>query len=167
MGIFGNMNGKNQQSGTANTGEHMIDGNQAMRPTDASAITPTNPGTFSSIRSIPVCGDPRYFTDAEANALEGLAVEKAAGAHNARKAFKNMSRIETTDAMVHGAHKEYLYNVAVVEGSKVAANGKLAAKLHSIRPAYAQTAQNILNAEQQANLSIASRTGRILNAKKQ
>ena len=32
-------------------------------PTDASVITPLNPGNFTSIRTTPVVDAPRYFTE--------------------------------------------------------------------------------------------------------
>jgi len=35
-------------------------------PTDASVITPLNPGNFASIRTSPVVDAPRYFTEEEA-----------------------------------------------------------------------------------------------------
>ncbi|MEG5032811.1 hypothetical protein [Microcoleus sp. AT3-D2] len=48
-------------------------------PTDASVITPLNPGNFASIRTSPVVDAPRYFDKEEADKLKELAKEKNRG----------------------------------------------------------------------------------------
>jgi hypothetical protein len=45
----------------ANDGNHAIDKSKVLASTDTSVITPLNPGNFSSIRSVPIVPDPRYF----------------------------------------------------------------------------------------------------------
>jgi hypothetical protein len=56
-----------------NDGNHAIDKSNVLAQTDAGVITPNTPGNFSSIRSVPVVPDPRYFTKEEADAMKGLA----------------------------------------------------------------------------------------------
>ncbi len=63
-------------------------------PTDASVITPLNPGSFASIRTTPVCEAPRYFCAEEADAMKKLAKQKTEDARHAKKTYKAMGRIE-------------------------------------------------------------------------
>ena len=70
-------------------------------PTDASVITPLNPGNFNSIRTTPVCDTPRYFDKEEADKLKELAKEKTEGARQAKGAYKSIAQIEEADAKVH------------------------------------------------------------------
>ena len=63
-------------------------------PTDASAITPLNPGTFATIRTSPVVDAPRYFSKEEADAMKELAKEKTESARYAKKAYKSLTQIE-------------------------------------------------------------------------
>ncbi len=60
----------------SNDGSHAIDKSKVLAQTDALVITPNTPGNFSSIRSVPVVPDPRYFTKEEADAMKGLAKQK-------------------------------------------------------------------------------------------
>jgi hypothetical protein len=50
-----------------NDGNHAINKSKVLAQTDAGVITPNTPGNFSSIRSIPVVPDPRYFDRARAS----------------------------------------------------------------------------------------------------
>ena len=61
----------------SNDGNHAIDKSKVLAQTDALVITPNTPGNFSSIRSVPVVPDPRYFTKEEADAMKGLANSSA------------------------------------------------------------------------------------------
>ncbi|MFM6454573.1 MAG: hypothetical protein ACKPH7_22530 [Planktothrix sp.] len=39
-------------------GSHQIDKSQVLQPTDPNVFSPTNPGNFASIRSVPVLDSP-------------------------------------------------------------------------------------------------------------
>jgi hypothetical protein len=54
---------------SASDGNHAIDKSKVLASTDTSVITPVNPGNFSSIRSVPVVPDPRYFDREQADKL--------------------------------------------------------------------------------------------------
>src|ERR687885_518706 len=60
-----------------NFGNHAIDKTKVLAQTDPEVITPNSPGNFSSIRSVPVVPAPRYFSKEEADAMKGLAKDKA------------------------------------------------------------------------------------------
>ncbi len=55
---------------SANDGSHAIDKSKVLAQTDAGVITPNTPGNFSSIRSVPVVPDPRYFDREQADKLK-------------------------------------------------------------------------------------------------
>jgi hypothetical protein len=74
----------------SNDGSHAIDKSKVLAQTDAGVITPKTPGNFSSIRSVPVVPDPRYFTKEEADAMKGLAKEKTDGARSNLNALTNL-----------------------------------------------------------------------------
>jgi len=92
---------------SANDGSHAIDKSKVLASTDTSVITPLNPGNFSSIRSVPVVPDPRYFTKEEADAMKGLAKEKTDGARQSKRAYKSLAKIEAADKTVHKEHRKY------------------------------------------------------------
>jgi hypothetical protein len=119
-------------------------------PTDASVITPLNPGNFASIRTSPVVDAPRYFTEEEANAMKNLAKEKTEGARHAKKAYKSLSQTEEADAKVHKAHRKYEGAVAVNELTKKKADVGLAKKLHGLRPGYSRLGVGLEKAENRA-----------------
>jgi len=121
-----------------------------MAPTDASVITPLNPGNFNSIRTTPVCDTPRYFTKEEADAVKVLAKEKTDGARYAKKAYKAMGQIEEADAKVHKAHRGYEKAVATGELTKKKADVGLAKHLHGLRPGYAKLGVGLEKAENRA-----------------
>jgi hypothetical protein len=77
------------------------------KATDATVITPLNPGKFGSIRSTPIVEAPRYFTKEEMDAMKALAKDKTEGARQAKRAYKALSRIEEADAKVHKSHRAY------------------------------------------------------------
>ena len=119
-------------------------------PTDASVITPLNPGNFSSIRTTPVVTEPRYFTEEEAKAMKDLAKEKTENARHAKKAYKSLTQIEEADAKVHKSHRKYEGAVATNELTKKKADVGLAKKLHGLRPGYARLGMGLERAENRA-----------------
>lgn len=119
-------------------------------PTDASVITPLNPGTFASIRTSPVVGAPRYFDKEEAGKLKELAKEKTEGARHAKKAYKSLTQIEEADAKVHKSHRKYEGAVATNELTKKKADVGLAKTLHGLRPGYARLGFGLEKAETRA-----------------
>lgn len=123
-------------------------------PTDASVITPENPGNFTSIRTSPVCPAPRYFTKDEADGLKDLAKEKKEGATQAKRAYKAMTSIEESDAKVHKEHRKYEKSVATNELKKKRADVGLAKHLQGLRPGYARLGVGLQNAETDANTRI-------------
>jgi hypothetical protein len=131
-------------------------------PTDASVITPLNPGNFASIRTSPVVDAPRYFTEEEANAMKKLAKEKTEGARHAKKAYKSLIQIEDADAKVHKSHRKYEGAVATNELTKKKADVGLAKKLHGLRPGYARLGIGLEKAENRATERIEAIKAKLL-----
>jgi len=119
-------------------------------PTDSKVITPLNPGNFTSIRTVPICDTPRYFTAEEADAMKDLAKQKTEEARHAKKAYKSMGKIEEADGTVHKAHRKYEKVVSTVELGKKKADVGLAKHLHGLRPGYARLGVGLENAENRA-----------------
>ena len=71
----------------------------------ASCVSPA--GNFSSIRSVPVVPDPRYFTKEEADAMKGLAKDKTDGARQSKRVYKFLGKIGAADKTVHQQHRKY------------------------------------------------------------
>ncbi|MEG4504233.1 hypothetical protein QUA81_08975 [Microcoleus sp. F6_B4] len=136
-------------------------------PTDASVITPLNPGNFSSIRTTPVVDAPRYFTEEEAKAMKDLAKEKTENARHAKKAYKSLTQIEEADAKVHKAHRKYEGAVAVNELTKKKADVGLAKKLHGLRPGYARLGIGLEKAENRATERIEAIKAKLLGGTEQ
>ena len=136
-------------------------------PTDASVITPLNPGKFASIRTMPICDTPRYFSKEEKDAQKGEAKEKAEGARHAKSAYKSMAKIEGADATVHRAHREYEKAVATNELTKKKADVDLAKHLHSLRPGYARLGVGLENAESKATERIEAIKAKLLGGSKE
>jgi len=133
-----------------------------MAPTDASVITPLNPGNFASIRTTPVVDAPRYFTEEEATAMKTLAKEKTENARHAKKAYKSLTQIEEADAKVHKAHRKYEGAVATNELTKKKADVGLAKKLHGLRPGYARLGIGLEKAENRATERIEAIKAKLL-----
>ena len=131
-------------------------------PTDASVITPLNPGTFASIRTSPVVDAPRYFDKEEADRLKELAKEKTEGARHAKKAYKSLTQIEESDAKVHKAHRKYEGAVATNELTKKKADVGLAKTLHGLRPGYARLGVGLEKAENRATERIEAIKAKLL-----
>ena len=139
---------------STNDGNHSIDKSRVLASTDAAAISPTNPGNFGSIRSVPVVPAPRYFSKDEADGLKDLAKEKAEGARQAKRGYKALGKIEQADAVVHKEHRKYEAVVADNELKKVRSNAGLAKKLHGLRPGYARLGLGIDKADSDARTRI-------------
>ncbi len=139
---------------SANDGNHAIDKSKVLASTDTSVITPLNPGSFSSIRSVPVVPDPRYFDREQADKLKELAKEKTDGARQSKRAYKALTKIEEADKTVHKEHRKYEGAVAENELGKKRADAGLAKKLHGMRPGYARLGLGIDKADSNARTRI-------------
>jgi len=137
-----------------NFGNHAINKSKVLASTDASVITPLNPGNFGSVRTVPVVPAPRYFTKEEADAMKGLAKEKTDGARQSKRAYKSLAKIEAADKTVHQQHRKYEGAVAENEFGKKRADTGLAKKLHSMRPGYARLGLGINKADSDARTRI-------------
>jgi hypothetical protein len=138
----------------SNDGRHAIDKSKVLAQTDAGVITPKTPGNFSSIRSVPVVPDPRYFTKEEADKLKELAKEKTDGARQSKRAYRALTKIEVADKTVHQQHRKYEGAVAENELGKKRSDAGLAKKLHSMRPGYARLGLGIDKADSDARTRI-------------
>jgi hypothetical protein len=151
--------GGNSNSGklnASNDGSHAIDKSKVLAQTNALVITPNTPGNFSSIRSVPVVPDPRYFTKEEADAMKGLAKEKTDRARQSKRAYKSLAKIEAADKTVHKEHRKYEGVVAENELGKKRSDAGLAKKLHGLRPGYARLGLGIDKADSDARTRIDS-----------
>jgi hypothetical protein len=137
-----------------NDGNHAIDKSKVLAQTDAGVITPNTPGNFSSIRSIPVVPDPRYFEREQADKLKELAKEKTDGARHSKRAYKALTKIEAADKTVHKEHRKYEGAVAENELGKKRSDAGLAKKLHGVRPGYARLGLGIDKADSNARTRI-------------
>lgn len=141
-------------------------GDAISKPTDATVITPLNPGKFNSIRSMPVCDTPRYFTAEEADAMKELAKEKTDGARQSKRAYGAMTKIEEAHAKVHKEHRKYETSVADNELKKKRADARLAKHLHGLRPGYARLGFGIEKAENNATARIEAIKAKLLGGDK-
>jgi hypothetical protein len=137
-----------------NDGSHAIDKSKVLASTDTSVTTPLNPGNFSSIRSVPVVPDPRYFDREQADKLKELAKEKTDGARQSKRAYKSLAKIEAADKTVHQQHRKYEGAVAENELGKKRSDAGLAKKLHGMRPGYARLGLGIDKADSDARTRI-------------
>jgi len=151
--LFGGQFDKNKLA-SSNDGSHAIDKSKVLAQTDALVITPKTPGNFSSIRSVPVVPDPRYFTKEEADAMKGLAKDKTEGARQSKRAYKSLAKIEAADKTVHKEHRKYEGAVAENELGKKRSDAGLAKKLHGLRPGYARLGLGIDKADSDARTRI-------------
>ena len=139
---------------SSNDGSHAIDKSKVLAKTDSEVITPNSPGNFSSIRSVPVVPDPRYFDREQADKLKELAKEKTEGARQSKRAYKSLEKIEVADKTVHKEHRKYEGAVAENELGKKRSDAGLAKKLHSMRPGYARLGLGIDKANSDARTRI-------------
>ena len=152
--LFGGSQAAAGKLPASNDGSHVIDKSKVLAQTDAGVITPNTPGNFSSIRSVPVVPNPRYFTKEEADAMKGLAKEKTDGARQSKRAYKALTKIEAADKTVHKEHRKYEGAVAQNELGKKRADTGLAKKLHGLRPGYARLGLGINKADSDARTRI-------------
>jgi len=151
--LFGGQSNKNKLA-SSNDGLHGIDKSKVLAQTDALVITPNTPGNFSSIRSVPVVPDPRYFDREQADKLKELAKEKIDGARQSKRAYKSLAKIEAADKTVHREHRKYEGAVGENELGKKRSDVGLAKKLHSMRPGYARLGLGIDKADSDARTRI-------------
>jgi len=151
--LFGGQSDKTKLA-ASNDGSHAIDKSKVLAQTDAGVITPNTPGNFSSIRSVPVVPDPRYFDREQADKLKELAKEKTDGARQSKRVYKFLTKIEEADKTVHKEHRKYEGAVADNELGKKRADARLAKKLHSMRPGYARLGLGIDKADSNARIRI-------------
>jgi hypothetical protein len=152
--LFGGGNSGTGKLSATNEDNHAIDKSKVLAQTDAGVITPNTPGNFSSIRSVPVVPDPRYFTKEEADAMKSFAKDKTDGARQSKRAYKALTKIEAADKTVHKEHRKYEGAVAENELGKKRSDAGLAKKLHSMRPGYARLGLGIDKANSNARTRI-------------
>jgi hypothetical protein len=152
--LFGGSQTAASKLSASNDGNHTINKSKVLASTDTSVITPLNPGNFSSIRSVPVVPDPRYFGREQADKLKELAKEKTDSARQSKRAYKSLAKIEVADKTVHKEHRKYEGVVAENELSKKRADAGLAKKLHGMRPGYARLGLGIDKADSDARTRI-------------
>jgi hypothetical protein len=152
--LFGGGQSAAGKISATNDGNQTIDKSKVLAQTDALVITPSNPGNFSSIRSVPVVPEPRYFEREQAGKLKELAEEKTDGARQSKRAYKSLARIEAADKTVHKEHRKYEGAVAENELGKKRSDAGLAKKLHSMRPGYARLGLGIDKADSNARTRI-------------
>jgi hypothetical protein len=150
MGIF-NKAVNAIRGGKSTDGNHEIKNDNVLGHTSNDVPSPTNPGQWISIRSVPVVHDPRYFSKQEADVLWAARKQSTQGKEQAKRAFKHLAKIEGNDSEVHKAHKKYIGKVADAELVKLSANAKLARHFHALRPEYAQLGQGLANSEARAS----------------
>ncbi|NJN13661.1 MAG: hypothetical protein HC815_39540 [Richelia sp. RM1_1_1] len=148
-------NTTNIQSSSIESIGHAIDKQTVLRATDSQVYSPVNPGNYNSIRTVPICEDPRYFTKREADGFKRLATEKAESARQSQRAYKSLSKIERSDAIVHKSHRKYEGVVADEELAKLRSNAKQARHLHALRPEYARLGVGLDRADNSATVRIA------------
>ncbi|MBD0301117.1 MAG: hypothetical protein ICV85_02750 [Tolypothrix sp. T3-bin4] len=152
--LFGGGQSTDGKLSAFNDGSHAIDKSKVLASTDDRVITPLTPGSFGSVRTVPVVPAPRYFTKEEANAMKGLAKEKTDGARQSKRAYKALTKIEAADKTVHQQHRKYEGAVAENELGKKRADVGLAKKLHGLRPGYARLGLGIDKADSDARTRI-------------
>lgn len=160
MGLMGYLFGQAPQAlpgtgGNITEGQHNINKDVILRPTDGAAPSPTNIGTMSSIRTVPVLDDPRYFSPEEAQALEKLAKQKKKGALASIDAYAAMRKIDNCDVIVHKEHRRYQRKLANNESEKKAADVRYGNRLHALRGKYAEMGTSLEAAEKKADQRVA------------
>jgi hypothetical protein len=152
--LFGSGQTAAGKNSATSDGNHAIDKSKVLVQTAPGVITPNTPGNFSSIRSVPVVPDPRYFTKEEADAMKGLAKAKTHDSRQSKRVYKFLAKIEAADKTVHKEHRKYEGAVAENELGKKRADTGLAKKLHGMRPGYARLGLGIDKADSDARTRI-------------
>lgn len=139
----------------SNNEGHSINKENVLKPTDDKVYSPFNPGNYDTIRTVPICENPRYYNKDEADGFKQLATQKAEEARQSQRAYKSLAKIERADATVHKAHRKYEGIVADEELVKLKSNAKQARHLHALRPDYARLGTGLDRAENSATKRIA------------
>ena len=134
---------------------HNISKSTVLGATAPGAISHQN-ADFSSIRTVPVCQQPRYFTKQEAEALKQLSKLKREQAAQAQLAYKALKGIDNSDTEVHTVHRGYQAKIARNELEKLQANAKLAETLHAQRAQYSELDSRVNMAETNASNAISA-----------
>ena len=145
---------KNGGSLVTNDGGHSIDKSKVLTSTDEQALSPMNPGSFASIRSVPVIETPRYATKEEAKAMRELAQEKKKGVKHTRSLYQSALAIDGCDVKVHKEHQKYKGGIARNELKKIKASTTYATGLHGLREGYAKQGMRLDNADTKARAGI-------------
>ncbi|MEH2379179.1 MAG: hypothetical protein V7K27_09885 [Nostoc sp.] len=160
MGILARITSAGKSSGaksnqsSLSSGGHGIDKDQVLAPTDPTVINPMNAGSWQSVRTAPVNGEPRYFNKAEADALKRVATQKREEARHSQRAYKSLKRMEQSDAQVHASHRNYIKGVADGELTKKRSDASTARHLHALRPEYAKLGFGLDRADNKAQQRI-------------
>jgi hypothetical protein len=153
MGFMTKVFGSKIAPTNTSTDSHNINKGHARGNTDSAVRSPQN-ADFSSIRSVPVVTQPRYFTATETGALQNLAKQKREQAQLAQSAYRALRSIDNADTEVHETHRRYQGRLARNEVSKLQANAKLAEQLHGLRPEYERLGQRVETADRNASDAI-------------
>ena len=147
--LFGGGQSNAGKLSATNDGSHSIDKNKVLASTDTGVITPNNPGNFSSIRSVPVVPNPRYFDREQADKLKELAKEKTDGARQSKRAYNALTKIEEADASQFTKIPPQIRRCGSRERAEARSDQMpvLAKKLHGLRPGYARLGLGIDKAE--------------------
>lgn len=150
MGLMSLIFGRAEEKSTANLEDHKINKSRVISPTNDLVPSPKNPGNFSSIRSVPVVENPRYFDKKEASLLKKLAKAKQRDAGYTEVAYEALQQIDNADVKVHIAHTKYQGYLAENEVKKLTANTSYATKLHGMRSRYSSLDLKLDQADQKA-----------------
>lgn len=167
MGIMGTVlrtgTGGNDDSSHKRTyqGDHNLNIDQSLKPTDDNVITPLNQNNWDSIRTQSVVVSPTYFNKEQADNLRKLAKQKKLEATQTKRAYKSLKTLEKTDTTVHVEHRNYQKTVAKCETDKQRSNASLSRKLHQLRPEYVRMGRSIERAEVKADIRIAELRAKI------
>jgi hypothetical protein len=146
--------GSFDRKGSKSGGQLTASYSPALAPTTPAAITPTNPGNFSSIRSAPILTQPRYFNPAEAASIRQAAAQKRQQVGSTKSAYKGLKQIEKADAIVHSEHRDYETVVGRSEAKKKRADVRHAKAMIGLAPAYAGMAHSMALAGDRASAQI-------------
>ena len=115
---------------------------------------PGNPGDLSTIRTAPVVNKDRTFTPPEAAMLQELAKQRQELSRAKAEAYRALSQVEELDAQDQQQRRQYQSAVAEAELAKQQANAEYLALLNQQRPAYAQSAAQLMATHQIGNQQI-------------
>lgn len=161
MGILSNLTGSGS-GGSATHGGHSISSSSLLQQTHGSAITPTNPGNLTNVRTHQIVDRPRVFTQGEA---DRICINEAMASHviqHTRRAFRALGKQEGHDASLQEVYRDYQGKVATNELRKVRSNAKLGKVLHGMRAAYAQLGFGTQQAEMGANQRVSEIKARLM-----